>query len=517
MTKIHYTFLMVLGLLALSPLSAQQTPWEGSIFLGASNFMGDVVEPRVFTLSETNMAYGLQLQRNISSNFGVRLSLLRGKLSGDDTNFASLQARAFSFENTVTEMGLSLVWEPWGQQRFAESGRFSRIISPYVFLGAGINFSNPETDFSKTTIDGNTSQIAEDQAADTQTANFTIPAGIGLRYDLSQAWTLGLELGLRPGFTDYLDGVSQAANPNKDDWYAIGGLNLTYRMGKQDRDGDGVADKDDRCPGLAGIAGLSGCPDADLDGVTDTEDRCPYQAGVTALQGCPDTDGDGISDGEDACPTEKGTVALRGCPDTDLDGITDAEDHCPTEAGTKAMGGCPDTDADGIADHQDKCPQKAGNSAFEGCPDTDADGIGDGDDRCPNTVGPITNDGCPEIKEEDQAVLDFALQNVLFELNSDRLLPNSFRVLDEVAALMQRYPDHQLIISGHTDNIGDPDHNRRLSESRARRCFAYLQQKGIPASRMTAVGYGATQPVADNATEAGQLQNRRVEFKLQVP
>jgi len=75
----------------------------------------------------------------------------------------------------------------------------------------------------------------------------------------------------------------------------------------------------------------------------DKEDKCPTVAGLKALMGCPDADGDGVADGDDECPNVAGPAANKGCPwpDTDGDGILDKDDKCPTEAGEAANDGCP--------------------------------------------------------------------------------------------------------------------------------------------------------------------------------
>ncbi|MCB0632040.1 MAG: OmpA family protein, partial [Lewinella sp.] len=236
------------------------------------------------------------------------------------------------------------------------------------------------------------------------------------------------------------------------------------------------------------------------------------------LAGCPDSDNDGIPDSEDACPTQAGPAEMNGCPDTDGDGLSDAVDGCPEQAGPPENNGCPygDRDYDGVPDNEDRCPDQAGPVDNNGCPypDSDGDGILDKDDKCPDTVGPVSNAGCPEVEQEEQDVLDFATQNVRFALNDDRLLPASMPILDEVARVMLEFPSYNLRIEGHTDDQGDAAYNQNLSQARARRCFEYLQTKGVPAARMQYSGFGESRPIASNRTEAGRLQNRRVEFSL---
>ena len=82
----------------------------------------------------------------------------------------------------------------------------------------------------------------------------------------------------------------------------------------------------------------------------------------------------------------------------------------------------------------------------------------------------------------------------------------------EVVTLLRQNPALRLGVQGHTDNAGKPAHNQELSEGRARAVVASLTQAGIAASRLQAAGFGQTKPLADNATEEGKAQNRRVEL-----
>src|SRR5206468_12947563 len=92
------------------------------------------------------------------------------------------------------------------------------------------------------------------------------------------------------------------------------------------------------------------------------------------------------------------------------------------------------------------------------------------------------------------------------------LKPQSYVVLDQVAASLVANPEIQIEIAGYTDNTGSPTLNRRLSQARADRVRAYLASKGVSPSRMIARGYGPANPIAPNTTAAGRAQNRRVEL-----
>lgn len=88
------------------------------------------------------------------------------------------------------------------------------------------------------------------------------------------------------------------------------------RLAVADKDKDGIADKDDACPDVAGIKAFNGCPDTDGDGVEDSKDVCPQEKGELANKGCPwpDSDGDSVLDKDDKCPQTKGLVENQGCP-----------------------------------------------------------------------------------------------------------------------------------------------------------------------------------------------------------
>jgi OmpA-OmpF porin, OOP family len=247
-------------------------------------------------------------------------------------------------------------------------------------------------------------------------------------------------------------------------------------------------------------------PDRDGDGVEDGKDECPDVAG--AVKGCIDSDGDGVADKDDPCPHEKGT--LNGCADSDGDGVGDKDDQCPDAKGT--LNGCPDADGDGVTDKEDKCPTAKGN--MNGCPDSDGDGINDADDKCPNDTGKAENNGCPEVKQEVIQKVNYAAKNIFFKFASDEILKQSFAPLDDVVKIMKENPALKISIAAHADNRGTTERNTFWSERRAQAVANYLISNGIDAGRITAKGYGDTQPVADNKTEAGRAKNRRVEMKL---
>jgi outer membrane protein OmpA-like peptidoglycan-associated protein len=297
-------------------------------------------------------------------------------------------------------------------------------------------------------------------------------------------------------------------------------IGIVFEPNIGDRDGDGIKDDVDKCPDdpedFDGFEDEDGCPDPDndRDGIPDELDKCPDipedKNGIEDEDGCPeratnDRDGDGIPDNVDKCPDEP----------EDKDGFQD-EDGCPD----------PDNDNDGIPDNVDLCPNdpedKDGFEDEDGCPDpdNDHDRIPDKDDKCPNEPetynGYQDEDGCPDrgrvvVTNTSIEILDV----IYFEYDKAVILPKSFPILDAVAATLQGNPSLQLVeIQGHTDERGDDAYNLDLSDRRAKAVMKYLVDKGVDEKRLTAQGYGETQPLDRRHNEAAWAKNRRVAFLI---
>ena len=305
-----------------------------------------------------------------------------------------------------------------------------------------------------------------------------ITYGVGFNTWFNENLGLNIHTGAKQGFADKV----------QDHWQHS--LGLVIKFGGKDTDGDGIYDKEDACPEVAGLKEFNGCPDSDGDGIKDSDDACPEVAGLASMNGCPDTDGDGIADKDDMCPNEKGTKANKGCADTDGDGVVDKDDKCSTVAGPVANGGCP-------------------------WPDADGDGVLDKDDKCPNEAGPASNGGCPVvISKESEEALSMLPKFILFNTGKSTFKSGVTDNLDMIFDVMDKNQKANFLIEGHTDSTGSDALNEKLSNSRAMAVMNYLVKKGVDKARIEEKGFGESQPIAPNNTAEGRSQNRRVVVKV---
>ncbi len=171
-----------------------------------------------------------------------------------------------------------------------------------------------------------------------------------------------------------------------------------------------------------------------------------------------------------------------------------------------------DSDGDGVADTSDKCPSTPAGVQVDanGCPlDDDGDGVANYLDKCPNTAeGVVVDDnGCAKTLTE---TISLELK-VNFD-SGKAIVKDEFKAeIEKAAAVMKQYPTANMEIQGHTDSSGRAAANNALSQQRADAVRAVLvNEMGVNGDRITAKGYGSSQPVADNKTADGRAQNRRV-------
>ncbi len=503
--------LLLLGVCLVAALfTSAQTPdkkWNIGLHGGPTQYRGDLGSD-FYKIKMPFYGFGaLSFSRYLGTHLDLSLLATKGE-------FGSTNG---SIRQDISTATINLRFQILGPSAF---------VRPYLFVGGGAMLFDKDITITEKKVD------------------YIAPAfGAGINVKLGPSVMLNVQETFMYTTADNRDGVVAGKN----DALLLHMVGLSFNFGKKkdadndgvsdyrdkcantptavavdkngcplDKDGDKVSDYLDACPDVAGTEALKGCPDTDGDGVTDKDDICPDVKGLSYLMGCPDKDADGIADKDDVCPDLRGLRALKGCPDADEDGVADSDDTCP---GTKAgyivsLTGCPlDNDKDSVVNEEDPCPDQAGSVSLKGCPDTDGDGVADIEDRCPALKGNIINKGCPEITKADIKKITEIASKIFMETNSDKLKVASLAQLDALTDILKKYEAANLIIEGHTDNVGDDAYNMTLSQKRTESVKVYLMGKGIMESRLTAVGFGETRPIADNKTSLGRAKNRRVELR----
>ncbi|MGB5598046.1 MAG: OmpA family protein [Thiothrix litoralis] len=119
-----------------------------------------------------------------------------------------------------------------------------------------------------------------------------------------------------------------------------------------------------------------------------------------------------------------------------------------------------------------------------------------------------------EVTRQDNNIVLTMPDAITFDFGQATVKPQFYGVLGGLANTLNQFPETRIQIAGHTDNIGSDASNLQLSQQRANSVRTYLASTGVAAQRMQAVGYGESRPIADNSSDYGRAQNRRVEITL---
>ncbi len=125
---------------------------------------------------------------------------------------------------------------------------------------------------------------------------------------------------------------------------------------------------------------------------------------------------------------------------------------------------------------------------------------------------PIQEPKKEQVVEELLQTLDLSGINFLF--GKDEITEQGKLILDDVTDVLAKHKEFNVVISGHTDNVGDNELNLHLSQQRAQSVLNYLSNNGIQLERLSAIGHGETNPIADNSSAEGRAINRRIEFEV---
>ena len=230
----------VIALFFAGTVSAQVSTQKFEIGLALSGFVyqGDLTPNRLGSFETARLGINLHGSRIMRGSFLLRTNLAIGGIRADERIYDEpdyRKQRALNARTPVIELTQLVVWNPLG------SNYEDRGFSPYLYAGAGIGILNVRRDHSEfnTEFFGDASElealIAEDMAHDPPNVVPVIPLGGGIRYNFSTRIAVHAESAYRLVFTDYLDGFSQAANPELDDHYQTYSIGAIYRIGKKNR------------------------------------------------------------------------------------------------------------------------------------------------------------------------------------------------------------------------------------------------------------------------------------------
>jgi Domain of unknown function (DUF6089) len=211
--------------------------FEIGINAGTFIYEGDLAAARTGSYRTMKSALGIYVNRMISPLFSLRTNLSFGKLKGDDAKYsvpAYRQQRNFNFRSPVLEVSELLVADLLKNNR----GMRSLGLSPYLFAGAGFSFLNIKRDWSRfnaeyfSTESNTLAGLAADAQHSLPRLIPVLPAGVGIRYAVSQKISINAETSYKFTFTDYLDGFSKAANPSQKDSYHSHSVGIVYQFVK---------------------------------------------------------------------------------------------------------------------------------------------------------------------------------------------------------------------------------------------------------------------------------------------
>lgn len=415
---------------ATTASTAQFSTWSIGVNAGVLSPIAPFGGKNDFSNWQSSFGYGIYVKKQFTNYFSLRLDGVRGKLKADNSEpykgGTVSSGEVSAFETDLSYSGsLNAVLNMFNIDMFKKENALQLFVS----AGAGLSGYKPTI-----TKNGTTSEYAPDKTI----SELIIPVGVGAKFKVSEK--INFDLGWTVNFVDgdNLDGAYLSNNNDKYS-YAYAGLEFALGQGKQ----------------LAWHNPVAATYDEVL----------AAKATANQLK-------------SDLVAQKAENAQLR----TDLAGVIN------------------DEDGDGVADKFDKCPGTTSGVVVDGA-------------GCPLVApAPVVREKII-ITEADRKVVADAIRNLEFDFGKATLRPTSFPTLNRVADLLKS-KNFSLKLAGHTDDKGSASYNMGLSKDRAESIKAYLVSQGVNASRVEATGYGESQPIASNKSEAGRQKNRRVEFTL---
>lgn len=432
-------------------------------------------------------------------SYGYELGIARGDNAGKAENLAPMgrghiQLEIFPFLFTRIGIGFTPLHATkgspkgystatmMGDYRFIFNPWYEKKYSPFIYGGVGGSYDLSESD------------------ADVIPH---IPLGLGLQTQLKPGMNLEFTLGYNLANSDGMDGrirpdgdTNTFTGKKQDGFYNLGVGISYYTPSKTVR-----KERPAQVPVVTPTPVVQQRPvdlktiDSDGDGISDYDEINLYKTDPRKA----DTDGDGLSDYAELMQHRTDPLKV----DTDGDGISDQAEV--TSYNTNPLK--KDSDGDSLSDYDEITKYKT-NPLLA---DTDKGSVNDAEE-----IAAGTNPLDPRDDVLDLSVgASFSLEGILFETAKATILTESLPILEKAYTALAANPDVKVLITGHTDSVGNDASNMTLSLDRANSVRNWLIEKGISAERIRAEGRGETMPRATNDTEEGRAQNRRIEFVVE--
>lgn len=398
--------------------------------------------------------------------------------TGNSLNSSSESEHDHDVKTSIIPGDVRLRISPWA--------RTAKNWNPYFYFGAGV-LNYDVTELPDTNVSQQYNVKENGWAA-------IFPAGIGTEIKMSKNFVLDLSGGVTYSTTDL---VNNFVIPDWKDGYVNASLGFTLTGnddGNLDYDKDGLINSREEQIGTN-----PNNPDSDGDGLKDGVEVDQYKTNPLDK----DTDDDRLMDGEEIINFNTNPLNK----DTDSDKLSDY-DEINTH---RTLPNDSDTDDDMLGDGDEVLTHKTDPKRF----DTDAGTVPDGTEvtRGSDPLNPNDDLPPPPPQEEMKIGAVIVLEGINFASGSYEIGAGSDAILEQAYNTLKNNPDIEVEISGYTDDRGSRGSNMTLSQNRAEAVKEWLVNKGISASRITAVGYGPGNPIASNDTEEGRYKNRRIEFK----
>lgn len=209
--------------------SAAKKYWEVGVFTGVAVYQGDIADSD-FPIDDADFALGFSARNQMRENFAIYSNLMFTRLTGEDHEESANAARGFSFKTSLLEISVLGEYEPLGHLRQLRGGKNKFFVSPFIYSGAAVAVVTPKPIFSNSYEELFSELIKMDDKESKSATGLVFPLGMGVKFDFGKNFILQSQGSARVPFSDYVDGISQTANPDANDFYWFFGASILFKM-----------------------------------------------------------------------------------------------------------------------------------------------------------------------------------------------------------------------------------------------------------------------------------------------